>query len=119
MTAQYRHVAFDSVRARVKTKDAKDWCHRYGLQDSATFAFALYDDALASTLALEWCRRMQWYFDRYIAKGVKSVSYTQEDHQSYTEGETFLEVVSLLHDAGAAFNRAAQIRKIRPFHARY
>jgi hypothetical protein len=117
-TKANRKVPFDCVRACARSKAAKEFCRRYGLQDNASFAFNTYAADIAGLFALEWCRRHQWFFDLYVGQGDAKYTFGKADHDAYAEGDAFGVVVGL-HPEDPGAQRVLKMRKMVPWGPRW
>ena len=73
-----------------------------------------HGDECASALAIEWCRRMQFWFDMWCSGAAGGdYSYTELDILSYEESARFLYLLQRL-PSGAFAQRAAQVRDVIP-----
>ena len=74
-TKVHKKKAFDCIIGKARGGAPTTWARRYGLNVEASFAFSKYGDAAASSLALEWCSRMQYFFDMYVVADDSQFEY--------------------------------------------
>lgn len=65
-------VEIDGVRASARGM-AMGFCSDFGLTKSASHSFKVYGERLANVLALEWCCKMQFFFDSFQAEGADTL----------------------------------------------
>ena len=94
----------------------RDWCVRYGVTQSTTFSVkALGGDAVAAfTLAGEWCRRHQWYYNLWLNMDDSLYTYTQGDLDSYKPTQEWLDFKATVGPFGAIAERLAMVESIQP-----
>lgn len=68
-TAANLGVAYDAFRGACRRGDAEAWCDRFGLQKSFRCGLRQVSEEIAHLICTEWCRKMQWLFDRWQAEG--------------------------------------------------
>ena len=90
-TAVHKGRPFEGMAGQAKSGAPSQWCTAHRLNRMATFSFPLYGEAVAATLSLEWCRRMQYYYGLWLDNG-GDYAYTLEDMGAYrptAEWQTF------------------------------
>ena len=112
-TTANRGKAFDCIVAKAKPGLATSFCARYQLNKMASFSFSLYGEAIAGAMALEWCRRMQWFFDIACSAGEGYV-FTPSDKAAYTPSKEWLAVYEDLPMQGRAWDRAQALCSLFP-----
>ena len=75
-TQQHKGVACDAVKAYASGKAAKAWCATYALPKDATFAIRKYGEHEAHALALEWCRRLEYFHSIFCKQNSDAYEYT-------------------------------------------
>lgn len=63
-TAAHIGVAYDAFRGASRGGDAEAWCERFGLQKSFRCGLRQVSEQVAHLICTEWCRKMQWFFDK-------------------------------------------------------
>ena len=111
-TQQHRQKPYDAVRSSARTQASKDWCGKYGLNLSSRYELDVFGDRLCAVFTTEWCRRMQYLFDLYLAAGSDDYRYTDVDLGEYVESAAFSECFEALQ--GRALVRGLEIRGITP-----
>ena len=61
-TRKRKGVSHDTFRGAAHGL-AKDWCAYYCHQDTKSYSMRKYGEEIVSVLALEWCRKLQFYYD--------------------------------------------------------
>lgn len=112
-TAKKKGVAADSVCGQARPGDPRSWCKEVGANEMASFSFAAHGEAAAATMAHEWVRRMQFYYELREARRSSSASDTGEPEQ-YVPSAEWVSFLSALPLVGATRVRAQQIDALRP-----
>ena len=66
---------------------AYDWCEQHHLRKYSSFTVRHFGRAESSTLALQWCSKMQFFFDLWMSQRKRDYVYTEEDLESYQPGD--------------------------------
>ena len=75
----------DCMRGKAKSRGAKVWAQKYGMQKSSDYKYSKYrDEAITHGLAVAWCEQMQHYYNLYLQAGDVDFVYSQEDQGSWT-----------------------------------
>lgn len=112
-TAVHKGLAFDCCAATAKKGLPSQWCRKYGMNQIASYSFSVYGEVTASTLAAEWCRRMQFYYDLWIESGQDYV-YRPEDKAAYKPTDSWLRLKADLTLPAKARQRAEIIEDLFP-----
>jgi hypothetical protein len=75
-TALHSGVAFDNVKGYPSGKAATLWLQSYFGVRQITFALKKFGDEIAAFLALQWCRRMEYFYLIYTTSGSTDFKYT-------------------------------------------
>jgi len=105
-------VVADCCAAKAKGP-AKEWARRFGLNQMVSLAFARHTEDSAARLCLEWCRRMQHFYNLWVAKGDTQAQYTEAELASYQADPAWTELVGKLPH-GATKERALVIDRMVP-----
>ena len=68
---------------------AADWAKKYNLPNMASFSTSKYEQEGANLLALEWCRRLQYFYNIYVCQSESEYDYSDDDCGSYKEPVSF------------------------------
>ena len=75
----------------------------------------LFHKKAASSMALEWCSRMQYFHDIYTAQDDPDFLYTQAELDSYEESLEFVEfMLAIPDDHVLTLERCRKLRRMRP-----
>ena len=66
---------------------------------------------MASVLTNAWVRKMQFYYDLYLAESDPLYIFKQEDHEAYEESEEFKTAFPLLD--GKTLKAAQELRRLQ------
>ena len=106
--------AYLCIEGRAAKGDATAWCRRYQLNAYTSFSAKLYGEEVARALAVEWCRRMQHFFDLYRCQPARDFKFLP-DHKASLEDSTAFELMkSGLPTSGKAAARANVICALFP-----
>jgi hypothetical protein len=78
------------------------------------YALATYGEVAAHAMALEWCRKCQYYYDIYKEANDEHYVYSEADVADYREEATFLEFTSDLGAEHPAWKRLLPVRELAP-----
>ena len=113
-TAKHRGVTADCVVAQATGRLAMEWCRKYGLNRMASFSFAKYGESTANHMALQWCRRLQHYFDLWLQSDEAVFEYSSAALESYDPGQEWTSLLATLPSKGPARLRAEGIDSLCP-----
>ena len=114
-TVTHKRVACDAIVGYARGKEPRAWATRFCLDRVNSFAFKKYTQLAASAMALEWCSRMQHYYEIYLAQDDPDVTYSQEQLDSYSESLEFITfMLGIADDDIATLDRARRLRAIHP-----
>ena len=97
-TVTHKKVACDAIVGYSKGKEAQAWATHFGLDRINSFAYSRYDQHPASCMALEWCRRMQHFYDIYTGRDDPDFEYSAEELESYEESIEFIDLMRAIPD---------------------
>lgn len=113
-TRTHKKKAFDAAIGIAVGGAPRAWCRKYGLNIEASFAFKKYGNDAATAMALEWCRRMQHFYDIYVLHGQDDHIYSGKELQSYEEALDWVNFLCASDVEAALWDRAESIRQLRP-----
>ena len=102
----------DAFQGSARGSVAIKWCERHGLNQSSRYGLTEWKSDGSSKMALEWCRKMQHFFNIEHLSGQVRYEYTQEDVESYKEPAFFKAWADTL--TGEKAVRVAELRDLRP-----
>ena len=105
---------FDTVLGVAKAGAPNQWAIKYHLGKSASFSAKKYGDYAAHVMALEWCRRCEFFYQMWCSQKAPDYIYTPEDFASYDEDESWQSFMFDLDVGTAAFMRASNLVALRP-----
>ena len=112
-TAATQRVPFDSIKTYAQRGEPYEWCKRYSLSVAASFSFKKFGDRAASSLALYWCQRMQYFYTLYLMAGQKDYHFTAEDRNQAPEPDA--QLFGTLFDAkGVVAARLSELEGVFP-----
>ena len=76
-------IAVERVTADARKGAPSQFCQTYGFNQGMSFTLKWYGDRNCSALALEWCRRMQFWFDLWLEQGDTKYRFSAEELLSY------------------------------------
>jgi hypothetical protein len=79
-----------------------------------SFATGLYGEQAAHSMAMEWSRRLQFFYDRCKQADDQGFIYADEDLEDYQEPPEWLEFTSTLPEEHPAWKRIVEIRELFP-----
>ena len=88
------------------------WAAARDLQTMARFELDLYRPAGARTMAMEYCRLCQFFWDQFESKNDNTYCFSDADFASYNCSEDFLAFGETL--SGRALTRWRWLRDLRP-----
>lgn len=110
------HGAYDCIIAQGRGFLPKYWLKEFGLGKMYSFSFRLYGEVAACTLAVEVCRRLQYYFDLWVNAEGDVYRYSQADLDSYEETVEWCDFLLGLEDGHPAWDRSREIRRLTPIN---
>jgi len=113
-TLEHKSTAFDAIAAMARKGLPFAWCRAYNLNVEASFSIRKHGEEAARVLAVEWCKRMQFFYDIYKLADEPDFVYSPAQLSSYEEELEFVEFVlnAGVHDP--AWPRAMAIRSLAP-----
>jgi hypothetical protein len=102
------------VAGQAAKGDPSAWCRKYRLSSQASFSAKLYGEAVATALSVEWCRRMQFWYDMYKAQPARDFVYTKEHKAALQPSDAFQQLRAELPKGGKADLRAEAIEALFP-----
>ena len=106
--------AYHCLEGRAAKGDATSWCRRYQLSAYTSFSVKLYGEEVARALAVEWCRRMQHFYDLYRCQPARDFKFTPSHKASLEDSPAFELMQSGLPPSGKAAGRAKVILALFP-----
>ena len=107
-------VVTDRTRAQGTCKAANDFCKRYGMQLSVTFAhtFSILETQVMATL---WCSRMQQFMELALSSinGIDQHMFSVADIASVFEADE-VEALIAIGPSPEVLARIDQLRRMRP-----
>jgi len=94
---------------------ARAWCDLHQWPYQKGFAFALYGEADAVHLAKAWARKSDYFSSMWFDNGASpDFEYSQEQLDSYTETDSFLDWAIALDVESPCFDRVIDVRAAFP-----
>ena len=90
-TMQAKGVPYDSIVGQALAGLPTSWCREYQLNVVASFSYAKFGDQAASALAVEWCRRMQHFFNIWVAQPDPKYKFSLADAEGLVADVAFEE----------------------------
>jgi hypothetical protein len=84
-TARHLGIAVERVTADARKGAPSHFCQSYGLNQGMSFTLKRYGALNCSVLALEWCHRMQHWFNLWLEQDDPKFHYSEEELLSYEE----------------------------------
>ena len=103
----------DYARASFVGGEVGHWCEVHFPTKTKDFNLAKCGPANAGSLAKEWCRKMQWYYDLFCAYGSWEAAGAPGCFDDYRESEAYSAWLDAL-PAGQARAKGIDLRKLRP-----
>ena len=98
-----------------RTRKAKLSTHRLGLDRVNSFSFRKYGKEAASSLAMEWCSRMQYFFSLWQSQADPDYCFSQADLDGYCESLEWIDfMLNIPNDATQTLERARKLRCMCP-----
>jgi hypothetical protein len=113
-SVKHKGTAADRVQALARAGCHKDWCKQYSLNMMASWSFQLYGAAAANAMAVEWCRKLQYYFDIWMEQGSSNYQYTEADIKGYKPTTAWLDFETDVPLKGKLWDRVSAILAMRP-----
>ena len=102
---QQRGLAYDSYVGQAASAAVKQWCRQHKLPLMGTYSIAKFGEEVASTLALEWTRRME-YVHAFLQTSDVPLA------QTYIETQEFKQFVDGLPANSPALPRIRELRSL-------
>lgn len=100
--------------ASAKAGPAAIWCGIYSCSKHASFSHSIYASEAASALSLEWCRRMQYFFNIWKGQQDPRYIYSESDKACYRPCEEWTAFLANLPGTGRLRTRASAIDAMTP-----
>ena len=113
LLSSWGHLVADCVVGQAKGP-AMVWCSTYKVNKMASFSFAKYSELIATSLALEWCRRQQHWYDLWRMQDDAKYHFTPDDLASYQEGTQLSDLLKDIPSGHPARGRAHAIQSLFP-----
>ena len=104
----------DMEGARVRGKDATDWCKEYGLNQSMTLSRTERGHDVIARLGDEWSRKMQYFYNEYKTSTVLPFRYSVDVLAGYVEMGDYAAWADSQAPKSKAGSRVAWIRELAP-----
>jgi len=111
-TAEMHGVAYDSYRCSAKTALGKEMLHRYGKQQSLTFAIAKFGEEVAMLACTYWCSKMEHWLQVWLANGKGTYVFTDEDLAGFQEPQAFTAALATVSEPGR--RRLVELQQLKP-----
>ena len=108
-----RDKVYDASVAKAKPGAPKQWCTQYNLPKLATYSIDLHGPEIALALSMEWCARMQHFYDLRHSQ-LQGYVYTRADKASYKPSQAWADLVHSLPSVGKTRDRANAIESLFP-----
>ena len=113
LLSSWGHLVADCVVGQAKGP-AMVWCSTYKVNKMASFSFAKYSELIAPSLALEWRRRQQHWYDLWRMQDDAKYHFTPDDLASYQEGTQLSDLLKDIPSGHPARGRAHAIQSLFP-----
>lgn len=104
----------DRVVAQALPGPPRVWCQTYAFNTMASFSFSRYGEAGCHTMALEWCRRLQYFYNTWRQQEQPKYVYALDELVSYEQTDEWRSFLSHLPVTSAARKRADLIQSLFP-----
>lgn len=112
-TAANTGMLYDSFRGQARSGEPKQFCDLFGLSKTTTMSVRQHSEDMAQHMVVEWCRRHQYFFDRWVEAGSsQDFEFTDEIVAGYVEPPEFSAAVR--GASARTLQRVAQVRAERP-----
>jgi hypothetical protein len=106
--------AYFCIAGQAAKGDPAGWCRKYQLSPQISFSARVYGQKVATALAVEWCRRLQFFYDLYKAQPAPAFTYTKAHKESLQPSDAFLALKNELAKGSKAEQRAQAIESLFP-----
>jgi len=106
--------AYFCVAGQAAKGDPSAWRRRYQLSPQVSLSARVYGQNVATALAVEWCRRLQFFYDLYKAQPSRDFAYTNAHKEALQPSDAFLAIQSVLPKGSKAEQRAQAIVSLFP-----
>jgi hypothetical protein len=113
-TQRHLGIAVERVTADARKGAPSHFCQIYGFNQGMSFTLKRYGDLNCSALALEWCRRMQFWFDLWLEQGDAKYRFSSEELLSYEETPEWMAFCDNAPPTGPLADRINAIRGLFP-----
>ena len=113
-TQRHLGIAVERVTADARKGAPSLFCQTYGFNQGMSFTLKRYGDLNCSALALEWCRRMQFWFDLWLEQGDTKYRFSAEELLSYEEAPGWRAFCDNAPSVGVLADRINAIRGLFP-----
>ena len=86
----------------------------YSLPTSQSFSIARHTYPLATLLAEQWCQRMRYFYDIYVANDSQDFIYSDEQLEGYRPLAEWTDAKAKLPNTSVSFDRAEIIDSLVP-----
>ena len=89
------------------------FCLQYSLARMTSYSFAKYGEPAALLMAKEWCRRMEFYYQRFL-EGDDGFRFGPNASEGYEPLPEWTRFFADQHAGTATYNRAVAIQSMAP-----
>ena len=104
----------DRMLAQARKGAATTFCTRYGLPKIASFSYSTHTPEGASVLAVEHCRKLQYFFNIWQARGGESYLFSEAEVRNYAYTEHYRTFTAGLPLGSATKHRATALELLAP-----
>ena len=114
LAPQRKAVPYESVVAIAKAGAPRKWAETYHMGRQISFGVKRFGPAAAHGMALEWCRKCEFYYQMWHSQGEQNYMYTPADLASYEEDYDWTSFVTNLDVESPTWHRASQVMAMQP-----
>jgi hypothetical protein len=107
-------VPHESVVASAKAGAPRKWAETYHMGKQTSFAVKKYGAVAAHAMALEWCRKCEFFYQMWCSQSERNYMYTPADLASYDEGYDWTSFMADLDVDSHTWSRASQVMALQP-----
>lgn len=82
--------AYDSFSGQARGGTPREFCALYGMRTMASFATSKYGEVASSTMAHEWCRKMEHFFAVWMGQDSWEYAFSSDDAKAYHSPDQFV-----------------------------
>jgi len=103
-----------AICTEAKVGVPREFCRLYSLRQTAQFAISKFGHVNAMELSLEWCRRMQHFFDIWRLQGSKSYIFSADELGSYVAQPSWTSLCASIPMGSGGRERFDFLSALRP-----